>query len=288
VSSRNAIPWIAGCLGIALGLVAQTTNHRQNLTHKQLVDKISHVLRWKAFWDGAAAFSGYMAGERVDGKVIRTPKEITVFVSVVGFNLVLRLDSQTQQFHPSLWAYTVGETNESAANRYIRQELRGSADYNCVAMPTKRPDELEGRGQNAGNVLPAARVCRDRNGDAIFGEENILLELPVLNAPAADASHAEVVKLRTAVTKALGYYLGERCAYASVTIPRFSADDPFVYVSVDLGQSCGKGVLAVKRDTRGAWSAGRLFAQGSRTDLDRTLHLIRENALETFRLDFRG
>ncbi len=275
-------------LSASLALVSPLPNPQPpSLSRSELVGKINHVIRWKAFWEGMEAFKPkYVAGAHIDAKVVRTSQDIGVFIGAVRMNIVLRWHSQSGQFHPSFWSYTAGETSDDAAQRYIAAELKAPEDRNCVPI-LRAPSQ--GMRQNAGNVVPSKRVCRDQNGIELFSEEDVSLELPSLNTPlAASPSSSEANQLRRAATKALRYYVGRQCPTASVTIPRFSPDDPFVYVFVDFGQSCGRGVLAARRDRTGAWEAGKLFEDRPLNDLSRIIRQVQKGALEIFRLPLPG
>ena len=255
----------------------------QILSRGELGRKIDHVLRWKAMWKGMESFnSSYIAGAYVDAKVITTPEEVAVFIGAVGVNVVLRKDHLSGQFHPSFWRYSAGEANDTAAKRYIAEELRAVEDKDCV--PVSRGPAREAP-QDVGVVVPTRRACRDRTGAVLFSEEDLSLELPSLRtAFAANTPPEEVNEVRIAATKALAYYMGRECPAASVIIPRFSPDDPVVYTFVDFGQTCGRGIFAATRNREGVWVAGKLFEDRPPNDLGRIIRQIQKDALASFRL----
>ncbi len=88
-------------------------------------------------------------------------------------------------------------------------------------------------------------------------------------------------RLRTAIKVNVGQYVGGRIPAARVIVPRFSLEDPYVFVFVDFGAGRQGAIVRFGPERDGSWSGDKLITAGLPNDVGWTVGQVKANAMET-------
>lgn len=92
----------------------------------------------------------------------------------------------------------------------------------------------------------------------------------------------DVALLSTEIAATAKSFRTARCATGKATIPFYSVEDTRVFVEVDLGGRCEKGVFAFERRPEGGWGFGRFTV--AKIDVEHFVARIRRAAMVTIYL----
>lgn len=260
---------------------AQVPATKELFPSEILLQKTEHFLRWQAFWEGVHSFGGrYRPLAQVKIMIVRSREQAAVFLSDLGLSVTFS-EGTDGALLARYGEWRSGDTNESAARRYIRSTAGQPPNRDCVA--------LSGSGQpkpnmQPGTTLPRKRICAESTAGPPFAQEERVFILPELKPPSFDETSVldgTLDRLRTAIKVNVGQYVGGRIPAARVIVPRFSLEDPYVFVFVDFGAGRQGAIVRFGPERDGSWSGDKLITAGLPNDVGWTVGQVKANAMET-------
>lgn len=259
---------------------AQVPTSKELFSSEVILKRIARFLAWQAYWEGVDSFGGrYRPLARVKIVIVRSREQAAVFLADPGLSIIFS-EGANGALLARYGEWRSGDTNESAAQRYIRNAAGQPPGPDCLAV--------SGSGQPKGSMqpgrsLPQKRVCAESTVRAPFAQEEQVLTLPELKAPRFDeisVLDGALQRLRAAVRANVGQYVGGRIPAARVIVPRFSLEDPYVFVFVDFGTGRQGGIVRFGPERDGSWSGDKLITAGPPNDVGWTVRQIIANAME--------
>lgn len=239
-------------------------NQGQPVT-KELIEQIPRLLRWQAFWKGMDSLREYATGKTVDVTVVQGSQEAAVFISSIGVAIHYTLSDG--RVANSNIASMPDETNVSAANRYLLG-IEGSPGF--VIKP----------GSSVGSDFPI-RSESDIERRREFIQISVPIILPRLTPPNAIRVRqvpSNMDYLTSLIRKDVVKYYSPVCGPGDFLIPYFSSEDPVIYTYVNLGLSCGQGILILRRTATGSFEVGQFSLDRPPNDWSITRRRIQENS----------
>ena len=243
---------------LPFGAFSQIPLPEARLADEEIIQKLSHRVRWDWFWNGYT-HPDYAAGKIVPVAVLESSDEVAVFFAELGEYLVFDLEGRVTESRRF-----PGATNQAAKDEYLRTH----------GEPSGPPDEA-GRDPRAIRGARAGR--RDRSLEWV---------LPALEPPeyiAQAQAPPDLQEFEAAVRVQARYWFDASCGMGQLSIPYYSPDDPVVFVYGDLGM-CGVGIFDFHLLSNGQWELGRLWQHGgpgSPNDWSHTIQRVLENRLAT-------
>ncbi len=210
--------------------------------------------------------------------IVRSRKQAALFVRDLDVSLIFS-EGANNALLVQYGEYHTGETNEAAAQRYMRNAAGQPSD--CVSLSSLSQPKAN---TQSGSTLPQKRVCAGSTAEPPFTQEERVLTLPELKPPSFDETSVlagALQQLRLAIKEGIGQYVGGRIPMARVIVPRFSLEDPYVFVFVDFGVGRQGGIVRFRPEPDGSWSGDKLVTAGPPNDADWTVRQIKANAMET-------
>ncbi len=237
---------------------SQTPPPEARLADEEIIQKLSHRVRWDWFWNGYT-HPDYAEGKIIPVAVLESADEVAVFFAELGEYLAFDPEGRI----------TEGRRFPDTANQIaIDEYLRTFGD-------------TSGPSDDAGHDPRAIGETR-----ASMGERSLEWVLPELEPPeyiAQAQAPPGLPEFEAAVRVQARYWYDASCGMGQLSIPYFSPDDPVVFVYGELGM-CGVGIFDFHLLSNGQWELGRLWqhgGSGSPNDWSHTIQRILENRLAT-------
>lgn len=261
-------------------ILAQVTAPGMGPTNAELIQALGSIFRWKAHWHGSQDFPGkYVPGARVQAKVVRSSREVAVFVSAIGVNVRFPVSLYNKILPAQMGDHRANDTNDSAARRYLAQRTE---EQDCVPVKHAPPGESPAVPGSPG-IVPMKRVCPSGTSPSEVSEQDLWLVLPPLDPPESVALRkvpSSLRELKPLVAGTVGGFGTPDCHMALSIIPYYADEDPWVYVLVE--RTCGeRAVYIFSRDTAGQWEVGKLLLDRPPNDLSWTIGQIKKAAMAT-------
>ncbi len=239
---------------------------QESLSEERVINETSKLLRWRAFWEGAQSLEHYKPGTRVEVAVISWGNETAVFMQEIRIAVYLVVARGTVVRR--VITRMTQETNSAQADQYVQNQnglpgfvLKSKAPPGTNGLPVRRPPI------NDPSHVSELRLIR--------------FQLPALSVPDYIVSRTEprdAEVLASAARSAVEGFYEPKCNGGLLKIPYFSDDDPIVFVYVDLGPGCEKGVLPfVRHEVR--WIPGQFSPARAPNDWSYTIRRIHEYKL---------
>ena len=252
--------WIGVVL--ALSLQGQTTD-QESLTHA-----LARALDWSSFWNPGDIPDKYAAGKHVTATVIDHGQTVTVFIEHLGIAISFSRNREGAIRGGTL--RPIQEPRQSAVEKLIRSSQPGS----FVLRSDAPRIEVRGAERLSRKILVQPKIF------------DIGIDLPALEMPPAVANHT----IPSGVEEFIGFALRRAktfqqagCRPLILDIPFYAPDDPEVYVLVDLGTDCERGVIPFVSGNDG-WSAGQFSPTTPSNEWRRTIDKIQRNKLGQVKL----
>jgi len=243
----------------------------QPLGDTRITIEVAQLLQWKMFWEARQSVANYHPGANVEATVVSSSDETAVFIAELRTTIYLKVegDGITKRV---IGGMPMG-TAAAAVQRYL-SDKRGVPGFVLKPGVPEQPQGVPVRKEDSGQgaAEPEMRVLR--------------LQLPALSPPPYILSKKRPVNLEGLIAAArerISGYHDPSCGLASVTIPFYSEEDPTVYVYVDFGKGCEKGIFPFKWDG-GMWAAGQFSPNRGHNDWSYTIGQIRKYSLFQFSL----
>ena len=246
-----------------------------------LMEKTAHLIKWQAYWEGIDSFHGrYVSQARVKARIVRSRDQVALFIADLGISLTFSTGANGALLM-RYGEWRAGDTNETAARRYINGTGVPEADADCIPLLSPSPPKPD---MQPGTALPPRSVCAGSAAVPPFAQVELDFALPDLKPPSFDAvsaSDGTLLRLRAAVKANIGQYVGRRIPRARVVVPRFSLQDPYVFVYVDFGAGRQGGIVRFGPEPDGSWSGDKLVTAGRPNEIAWTVRRIKAIAMET-------
>ncbi len=147
---------------------AQVPATKELFPSEILLQKTEHFLRWQAFWEGVDSFGGrYRPLAQVKIMIVRSREQAAVFLSDLGLSVTFS-EGTDGALLARYGEWRSGDTNESAARRYIRSTAGQPPNRDCVALSPAQTQYATGNDPSAEAYLCreycGATVCSGRAG----------------------------------------------------------------------------------------------------------------------------
>lgn len=264
---------LAACVVLFGAALAQAPPERVPEEDRELLEKVRRLLRWQAYWEGPNALRGYRAGQAVPMRIVRSAREIAVFLASAGVKARFPLSPGGSLLPPVSSVLAAPETNETASRQYVH-DLNLPVAPDCIPVGSKGPRP---QGATAASI-PAARACVDPGSGSRVRQEDVEFALQHLALPEGvvhgtlPPGFDELKALLAGFAVSFGM---TRCGPTEATVPYMFEEDPLLYVLI---QWCGnRGVQIVARNHEGKWELSKLLLSGM-DDVPRLADLISRTA----------
>lgn len=264
----------AACVVLFGAALAQAPPQTDKLRERELLEKVARLLRWQAYWEGPDALHrNYRAGQFVEMRIVRSTREITVFIAAAGMKASFSLAADGTLLPPSTGRLGTSDTNETASRQYLHDHSV-PLTLDCIPVRSKGPTPPD----TAATSVPATRACVEPRIDSGFRQEDVRFPLPTLTSPEGILRRSippRLDELKALLVHSAPTFGLTRCGPAVVTIPYMFDEDPLLYVLIEW---CGDRVVQiVARDHRGGWELSKLLMSGV-NDVPRLSGLISRTA----------
>jgi hypothetical protein len=198
----------------------------------------------------------------VTATILDFQTQVIVFVERLG--LAIRFIKKGDNRLLGGRAEVLQQSRAAAIEKLIRSFEPGGFRISPTA-----PD-VQFRPETSPAVQPSQPIVSDVN-----------IELPHLKVPGAIVQHIVPSELDPFVAYALRsarLFQAPQCTPLTLRIPYYAADDPVVYVTVDLGPKCGPGVLPFVNSSDG-WKSGQLSFSRAPNEWQSTIARVKANTL---------
>jgi len=251
-------------------------------TAHQLLAKYSERMRWQHYWLPDTVGRSYTPGAEIDVEVLFAS-------SAAGFCAPAVEVCQIYDYDASGEFRFVTEWKPDSKGGTMPLRDRFAAEY--VAARSSPVREVRGDGNSgqprsfdATRLVAPVRVRPDAVsfGDAVSLKWKLLpLDLPATIRQRVRPADSNQLAAEVAATAR--NYRRSSCGPGRAVIPFYGIDDPRVYVEVDLGGGCEKGIFLFSRVPEGDWSF-EMF-EVSENDVAHFVSRIRRVKMETVRIN---
>ncbi len=252
-------------------------------TAHQLLVKYSERMRWQHYWLPDTVGRSYTPGAEIEVEVLFASSVAGFCAPAVEVCQIYDRDTSGQFRFVTEW-----KPDSKGGTMPLRD--RFAAEY--VAARSRPVREVRGDGRSgqprsfdATRLVAPVRVRPDAMmsfGDVV----SLKWKLLPLDLPAAISQRvrpADAGQLAAEVAATARNYRRDDCGPGRAVIPFYGIDDPRVYVEVDLGGRCEKGIFLFSRVPEGDWSF-EMF-EVSENDVAHFVARIRRAKMETVRIN---
>ena len=231
--------------------IAQNGYSFQLPSREQVMESSTQILHWYRYWhaeEPGAPLHLYQAGAKVSVLELRSPKAAGVCIVDFGSCIGFRVREAGGLFALGLWPIPPAVSGKAGLIDFLKTNIVSAWPVE-LAQPS-RENRPQGPASVDGSRLHPIRSSAPDLKDPVVTETQETLPpiAPVGTLPPADLESLSVLIRRQLVQ----YFPTSDCPAGSATIPRYSDQDPFLYVLADFGK-CGRGILILDSNVDGAW-----------------------------------
>jgi hypothetical protein len=245
-----------------------------------LRERVSAAIRWQAFWEGPEALGPhYKAGRQIEARVLRIQNHLYTFLAPIRLTIDFTVSVPDLQIKSVGISVPAQKTNAEAITFFL--QMRAAYGTGCLGQVLG--DKAAPTRTITTNRIPPARPCLQQ--EDILSDESFTFSLPELKPPDSIQNRSLPSDNDGFVTEVRQFLESHRedCESTTITatIPYYSDTDPRVYVLLQSGGKCERGIASFSRAPNGRWEFGKFTLDVPRQQLARIISQIESNTALT-------
>ncbi len=265
----------------ALPMAGQESQTRR-ATALQLLSEYTERVRWQHYWLPATVSTSYVPGTEVQVQVLFARTAAGFCASALEICQIYERDGNGSFELLTEWGAEANRSEASLPTRFAEEyaKARGLRPIQGAGPGQRQKDQLAFDATKM--VAPVRSQQRSETFDSpsslTWKLQRLMPPKPIsMKTPPLDASilRGEILTVVKSFRKGCG-------AAGQAMIPFYGSQDPRVFIYVDLGGHCEKGVFEFLKRAEGGWSFSRFVVDEG--DVKLLLPRIQKARMETLRL----